>query len=218
MRDTIARCETTAHAEGLAAGLTQALAAARDGFSPPGRVAALPADRVPPGAAAVRNRLAEREGIGCFVWPGREAERPHHVRPGHETERPHHDGASDDTTTEFAVLLGAVRLGATRRLLEHAVTHLSGRTVGGEPTLRKQLVLGTVADVMTGVEAARHALLTGASVPDAVADTHERLTELDWETTKLLGASGYLADGPARTAHVSRLLADCWVAAPGGTP
>ncbi|PWI44818.1 acyl-CoA dehydrogenase family protein [Streptomyces sp. ICBB 8177] len=218
MRDPIARCETTAHAEGLAAGLTQALAAARDGVSPPGRVAALPAGRVPPGAAVVRNRLAEREGIGCFVWPGRETERPHHLRPVRQAERIDHDGESGGATAEFAVLLGAVRLGATRRLLEHAVGHLSGRTAGGEPTIRKQLVLGTVADVMTGVEAARHALLTGAGVPEAVADTHERLTELDWETTKLLGASGYLADGPARAAHVSRLLADCWVAAPGGTP
>ncbi|GAA3226364.1 hypothetical protein GCM10020256_36760 [Streptomyces thermocoprophilus] len=124
--------------------------------------------------------------------------------------------AGAEALTAVSVLVAAARLGATRRLLDHAVEHLSGRTSGGEPTIRKQLVLGTVADVLTGLEALRAQLRVGADSAASVADVHDQITALDWETAKLLGASGFMADGPGRTAHVSHLVANCWTVRDGG--
>lgn len=196
-------CERIAHEQGLAAGLAAALDAlgARDAgadpgiaavLAPPGRVAALPAGRVPAGAECVPHRMGDLEGVTfvrCAPAPA---------------------GAAGQLTA-FGALLGAARLGVSRRLLEWAVGHLSGRTVEGQPTLRKQLVLGTLADVLTGVEAARRGLLAAGSVPAAVVDVHDRITELDWETAKLLGASGMITDSPSRGGYVSRLTANCWI-------
>ncbi|MGH3416980.1 MAG: acyl-CoA dehydrogenase, partial [Actinocrinis sp.] len=103
-----------------------------------------------------------------------------------------------------------------RSLTERAVGHLSGRVVGGEPTIRKQLVLGTVADLVTETEAIRRLLMVAGTVSAAVADAHERLTVLGWEAAKLFGASGYLVDGPTRGVYVSRLVANCWVVTEAG--
>ena len=116
----------------------------------------------------------------------------------------------------MAARLAAVRLGLVRRLAERAVGHLSGRVVGGEPAVRKQLVLGTLADLVTEAEAMRRRLMVAGDVPAGVADAHERLTVLGWEAAKLLGASGYLVDGPARGVYVSRLVANCWVPTEAG--
>lgn len=195
MRDTIVACEAAAHDGGLTSGLELALRAV-DIDAPPGRVAALPSGRLPAGAAVVPHRLAESEGITFVTWP----QRPATDEPRQLTAR----------VTVFAALLGAVRVGVSRRLLDDAVTHLSGRAGGGEPLIRKQLVLGTVADVITALDAVRQLLLVAHHVPAAVADAHDRITALDWDTAKLFGASGFLADGPVRAAYVGRLAADCW--------
>jgi hypothetical protein len=190
-------CERVGHEKGLAAGLAAALDAvwtpeAGGAPAPAGRVAALPADRASAGAELVPHWMASLEGV-AFVRC--------EPAPAEATER----------LTAFGALLGAARLGVSRRLLEWAVEHLSGRTVEGQPTIRKQLVLGTLADVLTGVEAARRGLLVAGSVPAAVADVHDRITELDWETAKLLGASGMITDSPSRGGYVSRLTANCWI-------
>jgi hypothetical protein len=200
---SLVECERAALEHGLAAGLAAALDAASaalpDGgvLAPAGRIAALPADRVPAGAELIAHRMGTLESI-AFVR--REPARPE------EAER----------LTVFGALLGAARLGVSRRLLEWAVEHLSGRTVDGEPTIRKQLVLGTLADVLTRVEAARRLLLVAGSVPAAVTDVHDRITELDWESAKLLGASGFITDSPSRGAYVSRVAANCWIARKDG--
>ena len=200
MRDTIVACEAAAHDGGLTSGLELALRAV-DIDAPPGRVAALPSGQLPAGAAVVPHRLAQAEGITFVTWPDQPAH-PAHPAP-EKRQRP-------DRTTVFAALLGAVRVGVSRRLLDDAVAHLSGRTGGGEPLIRKQLVLGTVADVITALDAVRQLLLVAHHVPAAVADAHDRITALDWDTAKLFGASGFLADGPVRAAYVGRLAADCW--------
>ncbi len=183
-------CEAIAHDEGLAAGLTAALVGV-DPRRPPGQIAALPTAQTLDTDLVVRHDLAEAEGISFIRCVSAEAD--HEARAA------------------LAVRLGAVRLGVTRRLLAHAITHLSGRISGGEPTIAKQLLLGQIADVETTIEVARHTLRVAAHVPAAVAEVHERLTAIDWETAKLLGASGYVGASPARTAYVSRLVANCWV-------
>lgn len=184
----IAECEQLGYADGLAAGLDRALAGV-DATAPPGTVAALPVSRVPAAAQRVAHPFAAGTGIE-FVRcePSRQARA---------------DG--------FGARLGAVRLGATRRLLDWTTDHLSTRHSGGEPIIRKQLVLGVLADSATSVEALRLCLLVAADVPVAVTDAHDRITVLDWEISKLLGASGYVGDGPSRTAYVSRLVANCWI-------
>lgn len=195
MRESISECERIAHAQGLAAGLGAALGGV-DADAAPGLVAALPAARVAPGAAVIPHRMADLEGIS-FVRPSARA------------------GLSTEERVALAARLGAVRLGMVRSLVERAVGHLSGRVVGGEPTIRKQLVLGTVADLLTETEAIRRLLTVAGSVSTAVSDAHERLTVLGWEAAKLFGASGYLVDGPARGVYVSRLVANCWFVAEG---
>ncbi|MBB0242713.1 acyl-CoA dehydrogenase [Streptomyces alkaliphilus] len=215
MSDTIAACEAAAHTQGLAAGLALALREAGP-VDPPGGIAALPADAVPGGAAVLPHRLAERERVR-FVrlpLPAPGADAP-------TTRPPTGDRADPDTgdapaPLSFDALLGAVRAGLTRRLLDDAVTHLSGRTSGGEPLSRKQLVLGTVADVRTGLAAAVRLLRVAGGSPVAVTDAHDRLTALDWEAAKLLGASGFLADGSARAGYVGWLVASVWLADPSG--
>ncbi|MFG2011507.1 acyl-CoA dehydrogenase family protein [Micromonospora sp. NPDC048868] len=196
MRDMIDECEQTAYSAGLAAGLAVALAAA-PGITPPGRVAAVPTAALPAGwattpASTVGHRMAGQEGISFATTDD-------------------HPGLADGQLTQFCAHLGAVRLGVTRRLLEWAVEYLSGRTVGGEPTIRKQLVLGVLADVQTAVEAARRSLRVSGTVPAAVLDVHDRVTTLDWEAAKLLGASGYVAGTPTRGAYVAQLTANCWL-------
>ncbi|MEW2520852.1 acyl-CoA dehydrogenase family protein [Actinacidiphila alni] len=194
MRDTLMACEAAAHDGGFTPGLELALRTV-DIAVPPGRVTALPADRVPAGAVVVPHRLAALEGV-AFVTSAPAGPEPAHAQGDHRTV--------------FAALLGAVRVGVSRRLLDDAVAHLSGRAAGGEPLIRKQLVLGTVADVITALDAVRQLLCVAHRVPRAVTDAHDRITALDWDTAKLFGASGFLADGPVRGAYVGRLAADCW--------
>ncbi|MDG4785108.1 acyl-CoA dehydrogenase family protein [Micromonospora sp. WMMD1102] len=187
--NSIAACEQAAYLEGLAAGLARALTGVEI-VAAPGGTAAVPADWTSD-VETIPHSVAAREGI-AFVRVPTAAE-------------------PTDTLTDLGVLLAAARLGATRRLADHAVAHLSGRTSGGEPTIRKQLVLGTLADLLTEVEALRVQLTLSAATAEAVADVHDRITDLDWEAAKLLGASGYLADNPGRSCHVSELVANCWV-------
>jgi hypothetical protein len=174
MLDTIAECERVGYADGLAAGLARALTGV-DVLCPPGPVAAVPAAAVPAGAVVIGHRLADLEGISLV----RCAEH----RPARGL-------------TALGARLGAVRLGITGRLIEQAVEHLSGRTAGGEATIRKQ----------------RQRLLVAGRVPVAVTDLHDRLNAIDWEVAKLLGARGYLACSPTRGAYVARLTANCWIA------
>ena len=190
MQNTITACEQAGHHDGLADGLALALAAL-DAGAAPGGIAALPSAAIPPGATVIRHDMASAEGIGF-------------VRPATRPDTP------ADELDALAVRLGAVRLGATRRLMEQVVAHLSGRIVGGEPALAKQLVQGTLADAVLATEAARCCLAV-TDRPEAVTDVHDRLTEVDWQLAKLLGASGYVGRNPACGAYVSRLVANCWV-------
>jgi hypothetical protein len=195
MRDTIAACERAGYADGLAAGLALAMAGVAADAAP-GEIAAVPSTAVPAGTTVVHHDIAARQGISF-------------VRPGSRTDIPR------DQLTAFAARLGAVRLGVTRRLVEQVVDHLSGRVVDGEPTVRKQLVQGALADAQVATEAARRCLLVAGHICVAVTDVHDRLTTLDWEMAKLLGASGYVGEGRASGAFVSRLTANCWIVREG---
>lgn len=184
MRHTIAECERAGHGHGLPVGL--ALTGA-DLDNAPGRVAAVPAAAVPADAVV----LHEDQGVS-FV----------RTEPRNGPE-----------STAIAARLAGVRLGLTKRLVERVVEHLSGRTVGGEPTISKQLVQGTLADAHVATEAARRVLTVAGDCADAVADVHTRLTTVDWELAKLLGASSFVDGGAMFDVHLSRLTAHCWTGA-----
>lgn len=191
MRNAIVECERAAFEAGLAAGLAVALEG-WDAGAAPGGVAALPRAAVPAGAAVIPHEMAASQGIAFVRCDARR-------------------GVPDGEVTAVAAAVGAVRIGVTRQLTEKVVAHLSHRVVGGEPTISKQLVQGTLADAEVVTETARRCLLLPGHRTRVVADVHDRLTALDWELAKLLGGSGYVGRGPACAAFVSRLTANCWV-------
>ncbi|UED82955.1 acyl-CoA dehydrogenase family protein [Streptomyces profundus] len=191
MRDAILACEHTGRTEGFAAGLALALDGA-GADAAPGRLAALPSDAVPAGAPVVPHRLAGREGVSFVRRTGPRS-------------------LAESEGTALAARLAAARLGVTQRLRERAVAHLATRVSGGEPTIRKQLVRGVLADALVTVETVRRTLVVAGDLAGTVAECHHRLSELDWELTKLLGASGFVGPRAANTVFVARLTANCWV-------
>lgn len=184
-------CEQIARSQGLAAGLARALSGAQVAATAPGRYAAVRAEDVPRGAAVRTHNLADAEDIVFLECPG--------GRP-----------RSAPDLVEIGRLVAAVRLGVLRRMLDQAVEHLSNREAGGEPLVRKQLVTGTIADVIAGVELLRIYAQT-QNEPAAIADVHNQIDELGWEVAKLFGAAGYIADHAARSLYVSALVANTWI-------
>jgi hypothetical protein len=149
-------------------------------------VAVVPAGDVPDGAQVVPHSLAEREGLALIRIPFTHG-------PGLVGRR--------------AAALAEVRLGLLRQMLDLAVERLAGRTFAGVPLIDQQLVIGALADVVTGVEVA------SSLADDApAAARHEWLTEAGWTVTKFFGAEGYIADHPVRSLYVSTLVADVWIA------
>lgn len=196
MSTTLRDCERIACGDGLAAGLGAALdgaglTAVVAAAVAPGRYAAIPVGYAPDGVPVREHSIADLEGIAFVECPA--------VRP-----------CGPAALAEFACLLAAARLGLLRRLLDMAVAHLSERTSGDEPLIRKQLITGTIADVMTGIELARVTADCHLD-DDALADLHGGLDDLGWEVTKLFGAAGYITDHPVRALYVSALVASAWI-------
>lgn len=103
--------------------------------------------------------------------------------------------------------LARLRQDWSRRLLRHVLEHLSPRTTGGKPLLDQQLVLAPLADAFIGQEETTTVLSAAEATEDELALVHDRITEVGRTLLRLLGAHGFTADGPGRTAHVSELLA-----------
>ncbi|BCJ61922.1 hypothetical protein [Micromonospora endophytica] len=110
----------------------------------------------------------------------------------------------------------AALLTAHRELLDatiaHALRHLEGRTSGDTTLLAKQLVAGQLADVALRLaedaavpEAHRHA------DRDARWRCHLRLVDIGRDLLRLLGASGFLADGPAGDLHLAEVLGNVYL-------
>lgn len=193
-REWLSRCENVTRTDGLVAGLAAVLAGVELSAAP-GRVAAIPSASVRPGDVVHPCRIAGLEGISLVAVPGR-----------------------GSVPAGVGVALAAVRLVVVEQVLEEAVRHLSGRVAGGEPLIRKPMVIGDVAGIRTTV-AALVPLVRLAPGPAVLADLHDEITALEWDLAKLFGASGFLVDGPVRVLHVSRLVANCWVpAAPDPMP
>ncbi|WNI18955.1 acyl-CoA dehydrogenase family protein [Actinacidiphila sp. ITFR-21] len=194
MSTAMQECERTARDEGLAAGLDAALSGIEVTGTAPGRYAAVSIRQVPAGSSVRTHSIADREDVVFVECPGE--------RPG------------GPRVAEVGRLLAAVRLGLARRLLDQAVEHLTERTGGGEPLIRKQMVTGNIADIIGEVELLR-AYAQSRTDPAAVGDLHNRIDDLGRQVAKLFGAIGYIADHPARALYVSSLVANTWIGRQG---
>jgi hypothetical protein len=114
--------------------------------------------------------------------------------------------------------LSWLRLGVSAALLDRARSYLSGRLVGGQPLLSQQLVKGALADAVTEQVELRAALVGQTPARLLVAglvELHQRINGADRVLLRLLGARGYLVDGPGLDGYVSELLADVYLPSRG---
>ncbi len=106
-----------------------------------------------------------------------------------------------------------LRFGLSVRLRSQTLKHLAQRRAGDTLLLHQQMIKGQLADVAVGhllVETTLGA--TGGPDTDVrtVLELHGSLTGIDHELLKLLGATGFLGDGPGADQYVSDLVADLY--------
>lgn len=118
------------------------------------------------------------------------------------------------TGAALSRLSGHLRLGLLRRLREAAHEHLRGRSAGDVPLLQHQMVKHLFAEAALDVLLAEQQLAVPQPAPASAARTHVRLTRAGRTLLGLLGASGFLLDGPGAAALVSELVGNAVVAAP----
>ncbi|WP_405594730.1 acyl-CoA dehydrogenase family protein [Streptomyces sp. NBC_01092] len=191
-------CEQTTREKGLAAGLTSVLTDVDVAASAPATVVAVPRDWPVTTDGEVSHPLAEAESL-AFVRLLRDQDAP------------------GDWCSVVAARLARARIGLTDRVLGEAAAYLSARTAMGEPLVRKQLITGSIADLVAELPVVRHHadLLAQKPRPESAAHLHARIDRLDWQVTLLFGASGYLTDHPARGLYVSALVANSWIGGHG---
>jgi hypothetical protein len=197
----------TAREDGLAQALTVLCGEALPGVLPCG----------PGGHAVVPAAVAETAGR---IWQdGRGYDRAAGEeevlrRDGPLVALRHRPGGHADVVEHGGWPLGLVwlRLGLSEGLLDACVRHLDNRACGDSTVLRQQMVRGAVADVLIE-QLEVHAVLTGVDAPD-LAHLHRQVTVADRALLRLLGASGYLADGAGETAYLSEVAAEAYAAIP----
>ncbi|CAG6391987.1 hypothetical protein NMG29_30420 [Streptomyces cocklensis] len=108
----------------------------------------------------------------------------------------------------FGAGLLALHCDLVEHTLRHALDHLAARTSGGADLLSRQLVQAGLAD------AALALLEERAGGPpagqDALARAHLRLVAAGRTLLRLLGASGFLADGPGGELHAAEIAANVY--------
>ena len=191
------RCRDLGREQGLAAGLAAALAGLDPLREAPAGVAVLPAAALPGGVGVLPHPVAGLEGLVLVRIPSN-GSLPAHPR---------------GLAGARASALAAVRIGVLDRLLDLAVERLQNRRFAGVALIDQQLVAGAVADVAVEIELATAGMGLDAT-PEVAWAGHERLTEAGWSVARFFGAEGFTTDHPARSLHMSALVADMWVARP----
>ncbi|MGW7446197.1 hypothetical protein [Kitasatospora sp. NPDC054795] len=223
-RQDCSRIHRAARTEGLAPALTllgEALRRDGIGYGPNGH-AVVAADRI---AAVPR----EPEGAGDRPKPLGDVELPGGAvtllyHPGHDSRRFEGSDRRPDPQRAgraFGYGLAWLRLGISEGLRDAALRYLADRRVGDTPLIQQQLVKAAVAESLTEQLEVRATLdeLDAAALPSALLDDlHRQLTHCDRAQVQLLGAGGYLSDGPGQVAYVSELLAEAYAAPPSCEP
>jgi hypothetical protein len=111
-------------------------------------------------------------------------------------------------TDVLAIGAGQLRLGLSVALLNAAQVHLAGRASGGSSLLQQPSVRSALAEAALEQLLARRQLEAPTCDVRSAGRAHARITRAGRCLLGLLGASGFLLNGPGRAAHVSELLAN----------
>jgi hypothetical protein len=125
-----------------------------------------------------------------------------------------HDSAygTGATADRFARGLLDLHRDLLQQALRHAIAHLADRTSGGTTLLSMQLVQGQLADIALR-------LSEDDAMPPERRDadrrarlrTHQRLVAIGRSLLHLLGASGFLADGPAGDLYLAEVTGNVYL-------
>ncbi|MFD3330104.1 hypothetical protein [Streptomyces sp. NPDC058701] len=102
-----------------------------------------------------------------------------------------------------------LRLGVAEGLRDACVAHLGSRPSGESTVLMQQMVKGQLAEALAHQLELSALLDSGTPLEGPfLRSLHGQITLNGRSLLRLLGAYGYLADGPGATAEASELLAD----------
>ncbi|MER6447368.1 hypothetical protein [Streptomyces venezuelae] len=102
-----------------------------------------------------------------------------------------------------------LRLGVAEGLRDACVAHLADRPSGDSTVLMQQMVKGQLAEALAHQLELSALLDSGVPVRGPLLrSVHGQITRNGRALLRLLGARGYLADGPGAVAEASELLAD----------
>lgn len=102
-----------------------------------------------------------------------------------------------------------LRLGVAEGLRDACVAHLGSRPSGESTVLMQQMVKGQLAEALAHQLELSALLDSGTPLQGPfLRSLHGQITLNGRSLLRLLGAYGYLADGPGATAEASELLAD----------
>ncbi|WUH89473.1 hypothetical protein OG900_04435 [Streptomyces sp. NBC_00433] len=108
----------------------------------------------------------------------------------------------------FGAGLLALHCDLVEHTVRHALDHLGARTSGGADLLSRQLVQAGLADAaLVLIEERAGGPPAGR---DALGRAHLRLVAAGRTLLRLLGASGFLADGPGGELHAAEIAANVY--------
>lgn len=116
------------------------------------------------------------------------------------------------TADRFAAGLLDLHRDLLRQTLRQVMDHLGGRTSGGSTLLSRQLVQGELADIAMRLAGDDAMPASGrAGSPAARWRTHQLYLSLGRRLLRLLGASGFLMDGPAAPLHLAEVTGNVYL-------
>lgn len=122
------------------------------------------------------------------------------------------DTPGPGTAERFACGLLTLHRDLLRRALQHALCHLDGRTSAGTTLLSRQLVQGQLADIAMALST-EEAMPRDRREADRLARwrSHQRMVAAGRDLVRLLGASGFLADGPAADLYLAEVAGNVYL-------
>jgi hypothetical protein len=122
------------------------------------------------------------------------------------------ESVSGAAADRFAAGLLDLHRELLRQTLLQVIDHLAARTSGGSSLLAKQLIQGELADIAMRI-AEDEAMPAGRRAASRVArwQAHRQFVILGRRLLRLLGASGFLADGPAASLHLAEVAGSVYL-------